>query len=134
MSDTTEVNGQITDAVTQANLEVLGIAPAQALATVYMTAAQAVGISIQNATTAQQQAYPLNEALTVQSVNLLFDMGPASAARETQQLLSGNPLAQYLAQAQALLSTGQQILKTAGTTPGLPPLSGGIPGAGQPRG
>jgi hypothetical protein len=126
MSDTTEVNGQITDAVTQSNLEILGIAPAQALATVYMTTAQAAGISIQNATAVQQQAYPLNETLTAQAVNLLFNTGPASAARETRQLLSGNPLAQYLAQAQALLSTGKQILTTTGT----PPV-GGMPGAGR---
>jgi hypothetical protein len=136
MSSETEVNGQITDAVTQSDVEILGAAPAQALATVYMTMGQAVGISIQNATLAQQQWYPVNEALTSQSVNLLFDTAPAATVRGTQELLSGNPLAQLIAQSQALLSTGQQMVKTAQTTPGPPPGasngSSGIPGAGGP--
>jgi hypothetical protein len=50
----TLVNGHITDAVTQANVKVLADAPAEALAMVYQTLGQTVGLGMQNATAAQQ--------------------------------------------------------------------------------
>ncbi|NQZ73911.1 MAG: RebB family R body protein, partial [Dinoroseobacter sp.] len=46
MADNTEVNSQITDAVTQTNVKVLGEAPAQAMGTLYQIASQAAGIAI----------------------------------------------------------------------------------------
>jgi hypothetical protein len=45
----TPVNGQITDAVTQANLTVLGQAPAMALGNLFQSSAQAFGLMMQNA-------------------------------------------------------------------------------------
>lgn len=39
MADGTPVNSQITDAVTQANVKVLGEAPAQSMALIYQTMA-----------------------------------------------------------------------------------------------
>ena len=45
----TEVNSQITDAVTQTNVKVVAEAPAQAIASLYQVASSAAGLSLQNA-------------------------------------------------------------------------------------
>ena len=117
MADPTLVNGQITDAVTQTNVKILGDAPGQALGTVYQVMAQTVGAGMQNATAAQQNMTALSQAATTQGINLLFSMDPASAAVSTQELLSGNSLAQQLAQLNATLAANQQQSKTAQSTP-----------------
>jgi hypothetical protein len=74
MADPTLVNGQITDAVTQANVKVLGDAPAMALGTLYQVMAQATGLSMQNAVNAQQQMNVVNQAVTTQGVSLLYSL------------------------------------------------------------
>lgn len=74
MADPSLVNGQITDAVTQANVKVLGDAPAMALGTVYQVLAQATGLSMQNAVNAQQQMNVVNQAVTTQGVALLYSL------------------------------------------------------------
>ena len=45
----TPVNGQITDAVTQANVKVLGDAPAMAMGAIYQSLAHSTGILYENA-------------------------------------------------------------------------------------
>ncbi|MEM7049615.1 MAG: RebB family R body protein [Acidobacteriota bacterium] len=117
MADPTLVNGQITDAVTQTNVKILGEAPGEALAMVYQVMAHTVGIGMQNAASAQQQMTTLSSAATTQGVNLLFTMDPASASVSTQELLTGNSLAQELASLNATLSSNQQAAKTAQSTP-----------------
>lgn len=74
MADPTAVNSQITDAVTQSNVKVLGEAPAMAMGTVYQTMAQSVGLSMQNAVSAQQQMNTIAQAATAQGVNLIYSM------------------------------------------------------------
>ena len=68
------VNSQITDAVTQANVKVLGEAPAMAMGTVYQAMAQSVGLSMQNAVSAQQQMNTIAAATTAQGVNLIYSV------------------------------------------------------------
>lgn len=121
MASPTLVNGQITDAVTQSNVKVLGDAPGEALSMVYQVMAHSIGMSIQNAVAQQQQNSTLASASTTQGVNLLFTMDPASDAVSTQELLSGNSTAANLAALQATLAANQQYTKTANTTPPLPP-------------
>ena len=72
MAFPTSVNSQITDAVTQSNVQVLGDAPAQALGSLYQATAQALGLAAQNATTAQQQAAILAQAVTTRCVQSLL--------------------------------------------------------------
>lgn len=74
MDDPTTVSSQITDAVTQSNVKVLGEAPAMAMGTVYQAMAQAVGLSMQNAVNAQQQMNTIAAATTVQGVNLIYSV------------------------------------------------------------
>ena len=56
MPGDTPVNAQITDSVTQANVSILGDAPAIAMANAYQVFAQVVGASMQNAVSNQQGA------------------------------------------------------------------------------
>lgn len=71
MAFPTSVNSQITDAVTQTNVKVLAEAPAQALAQLYQTMAQAAGLAGANAVTAQQQGNDLATAVTTRCVEAL---------------------------------------------------------------
>ncbi|KLB14280.1 RebB family R body protein, partial [Xanthomonas hortorum] len=55
MAFPTAVNDQITDAVTQSNVKVIGEAPAMAMGTIYQSMAHSSGILFANAVAAQQQ-------------------------------------------------------------------------------
>jgi hypothetical protein len=101
MADPTLVNGQITDSVTQANVKVLGDAPAQAIGTLYQIMAQAVGLSMQNAVANQQNMSTIDTGVTTQGVNLLYSLPVAAGARGTNEIFSGNALAEMLAQLKA---------------------------------
>ncbi|GBF82099.1 RebB family R body protein [Aphanothece sacrum] len=57
------VNAQITDAITQTNVKVLGEAPAQSMGMVYQTMAHSLSLSMQNAVTAQTGMQQLNAAI-----------------------------------------------------------------------
>jgi len=64
MAFPTAVNSQITDSVTQANVKVLGDAPAIAMGNLFQATAQALGNSAHNATSAQQQTAVAAQAAT----------------------------------------------------------------------
>lgn len=117
MADPTLVNGQITDAVTQANVKVLADAPAQALAMVYQTLGHTVGLGMQNAASAQQQMNTINQASTTQGAALLMSMDTAASARATQTVLSGNDIANQLLSLLASVAGGQEMSKVADATP-----------------
>jgi hypothetical protein len=72
MAEPTEVNDQITDAVTQSNVKVLGSAPAQAMGTLYQSIAQVQANAAQNATAAQQSVNAMHQAATAAAINLLL--------------------------------------------------------------
>lgn len=72
MAFPTAVNSQITDAVTQANVKVLGDAPAIAMGNLYQATAQALANAAQNATSAQQQNNALAQAVTTRCVQALL--------------------------------------------------------------
>lgn len=58
MAFPTAVNEQVTDAVTQSNVKVVGEAPAIAVGSIYQGLAHSTGIQFQNAVAAQQQQTP----------------------------------------------------------------------------
>jgi hypothetical protein len=72
MAEPTAVNSQITDAVTQANVKVVGEAPAMAMANVYQTAAHSLGLMFENAVNAQGQQNILAQAATTQAVVMMY--------------------------------------------------------------
>jgi len=126
-TDTTAVNSQITDAVTQSGVGVLADAPSQALASVYQVTAQAVGLSMQNAVANQQNMNTIDTSVTTQATNLLYTMPVAADARGTNEIYSGNSLAEALADLQAVLTA----FKPAPPPPPPPPVPYGV---GQPTG
>lgn len=77
MAFPTAVNSQITDAVTQTNVKVLGEAPAQAMGSLFQTNAQASGNAALNATAQQQNAATLSQAVTTRCVQVLLGGNPS---------------------------------------------------------
>lgn len=71
MAFPTAVNSQITDSVTQSNVEVLASAPAQAMGTLYQSLAHATGLAMQNAVSNQQEANSIAAAVTTMCVKSL---------------------------------------------------------------
>jgi len=89
MAFPTAVNNQITDSVTQANVKVLGDAPAIAMANLYQATAQALANAAHNATTAQQQNNITAQAATVMGVATLYSIDTASTGDATKAILNG---------------------------------------------
>jgi len=71
MAFPTAANSKVTDSITQANLEVLGLAPAIAMGELYVATSQALANSAHNATYNQQQNYIMADAATKTGVALL---------------------------------------------------------------
>lgn len=72
MAFPTAVNDQITDAVTQSNLSVLGDAPAMSLANLYLATTHSTALAYENAVAGQSQQYVLGLAAATRSVMQLF--------------------------------------------------------------
>jgi hypothetical protein len=72
MAFPTSLNSQITDSVTQADVQVLGDAPAIAMGNLYQAVAQALSNAAHNATNAQQQNFTLAQAVTASCVQTLL--------------------------------------------------------------
>jgi hypothetical protein len=87
MAYPTAVNNQITDSITQANVQVLGVAPAAAMGQLYQATAQALANAAHNATNAQQQMYLLSQAATTMGVAILYSIDPAAASLATARAI-----------------------------------------------
>jgi hypothetical protein len=79
MAYPTPVNNQITDAVTQPDVLVLGLSPAVAASVLYQAVAQAMGNAAGNATVAQQQGSILFNAVAATGVAIVYAQQPKSA-------------------------------------------------------
>ncbi|MDA3273807.1 RebB family R body protein [Pseudomonas aeruginosa] len=86
MSFPTAVNDQITDAVTQSNVKVVGEAPAMALGTIYQTMAHSTGILFENAVSAQQQQNTLALAASNMGVMQIYSLDTAADAGATEKV------------------------------------------------
>ena len=82
----TPVNGQITDAVTQANVEVVGEAPAMAMGALYQSLAHSTGILYENATSSQQQLQIAAQAATNQGVIQIYSVDTMAGAVATSKI------------------------------------------------
>ena len=87
MAFPTAVNDQITDAVSQANTQVVATAPAVAMGSLFQATAQALANAAHNATYAQQQMYVTAQAATTTGVALLYSLGTASDGAATVKIL-----------------------------------------------
>jgi hypothetical protein len=71
---------QITDSVAQTGTELLGDAPAVAMANLYVATSQALALAAHNATAAQQSGGELARAATALSVAWLHSLSPRKKA------------------------------------------------------
>lgn len=76
----TPVNGQITDAVTQSNVKVLGDGPALAMGAIYQSLAHSTGILYENAASAQQQLAIAAQAATNQGIIQIYSVDTMAGA------------------------------------------------------
>lgn len=91
MAFPTAVNSQITDSVTQANVKVLGDAPAMALGNLFVATSQALANAAHNATANQQQSNVTMQASTVQGVATLYAIDTGASGVATHRLLVVHP-------------------------------------------
>lgn len=84
------VNPQITDAITQTNVKILGDAPGMAMGMLYQATGQALGNAAHNATTAQQNANTVLQATTTQGVALMYGVDTAAEAVGIAEILGVN--------------------------------------------
>jgi hypothetical protein len=71
MAEDTTVNSQVTDAVTQGNLTVVGVAPAQAAGLLYQTVAHSISLALSNATHAQGCLAQIGNAGTAAAIAII---------------------------------------------------------------
>lgn len=88
MAFPTSVNDQITDSVTQANVKVLGDAPAMAMGNLYQATAQALANTAHNVTNTIQQSYVTGQAATTMGVATLYSLDVAATGMATKSVLS----------------------------------------------
>ena len=87
MAFPTAMNSQITDSVTQANVKVLGDAPAVAMGNLFISTSHALANAAHNATSNQQQAYVTMQASTTQGVATLLSVDTASTGISARKIL-----------------------------------------------
>jgi len=80
------MNGQITDAVTQANVKVLGDAPAMAMGAMYQSLSHSTGLLYENAVSSQQQLGIAAQAATNQGVIQIYSIDTMAGAVATSKI------------------------------------------------
>jgi len=103
MAEETLVNSQITDAVTQSNITVLGNAPAQSMATAYQLLAQSVGVAMQNAVSNQQNMNTIDSAIVSQGISMLFSLDGAADAMSARNIVLNDSNTEVLSTLQAII-------------------------------
>ncbi len=86
MAFPTAVNDQITDAVTQSNVKVIGEAPAMAMGSIYQTMAHSTGILFENAVSAQQQQNVLALASANMGTMQIYSLDTTAGAGATEKV------------------------------------------------
>lgn len=87
MAFPTSVNDQITDSVSQANLKVLGDAPAMGMGNLFVSTSQALSNAAHNSTFYNQQSVLTSQAANVQGIATLYSMDTASTGVDTGGVL-----------------------------------------------
>lgn len=88
MAFPTTVNPQITDAVTQANVKVVGEAPAFAMGSIYQSVAHSAGILFQNASL-HNSSKPLAQAANNQGVMQTYGVDTGACAADVENVAQG---------------------------------------------
>jgi hypothetical protein len=102
----TPVNGQITDAVTQSNVKVLGDAPAMAMGSIFQALAHSTGILFENAVSSQQQLGIAAQAATNQGVIQIYSLDTMAGAVATGKVASSDTSDNMLSLLSSLKAVG----------------------------
>ena len=79
------VNSQITDAVTQSNVQTIGESAGAAVSNLYQAVSNSFSTMMQNAVFAQQQTNLLQQAETTQGVNMVYSIDTVETADATEK-------------------------------------------------
>lgn len=90
MADNTPVNGQITDSVSQTNVEVLGSAPAMSMGATYQALGHSTGLMFESAVGAQQQLAIAAQAAANQGVIQMYTVNTMAGAAATAKIANGD--------------------------------------------
>jgi Killing trait len=104
MSEDTYVNSQVTDAVAQTSMKVIGEAPAEATGILYQQLAHSLGLALQNVIAQQQHSYSIHNAVTLAASRQLLTTDPAAAAKASQELIAGSSITDNLAALQTVVN------------------------------
>jgi hypothetical protein len=105
MADVTAINSQITDAVTQSNVKVLGDSPAMAMGAIFQSLAHSTGILYENAVSSQQQLAIAAQAATNQGVIQVYSIDSMAGAVATGKVAQSDTPDTLLALLTALRAT-----------------------------
>jgi hypothetical protein len=86
MAQPTAINSQITDAVTQSNVKVLGDSPAMAMGAIFQSLAHSTGILYENAVSSQQQLAIAAQAATNQGVIQVYSIDSMAGSVATSKV------------------------------------------------
>jgi hypothetical protein len=90
MAEIENVNHQITDAVTQANVKVVAESPAMAMGNIYQTLSHSTGMMFENSVNAQNQQNILSQAATTQGVMQIYSIDTISDAIAIARMLNAS--------------------------------------------
>jgi len=110
MAYPTPVNDQITDSVTQANVKVLGDAPAMAMGAIYQSLAHSTGILYENAASSQQQLAIAAQAATNQGVIQIYSVDTMAGAVGAAKIGGSDVADNMLSLLSALKGVGPQTV------------------------
>ena len=105
MAQPTALNSQITDAVTQSNVKVLGDSPAMAMGAIFQSLAHSTGILYENAVSSQQQLAIAAQAATNQGVIQVYSIDSMAGAVATSKVAQSDTPYTLLALLTALRAT-----------------------------
>jgi len=105
MADNTPVNGQITDSVSQANVEVLGSSPAVSLGAVYQSLGHSTGLMFENAVGAQQQLAIAGQTATNEGVIQVYTVNTMASAAAASKIAASDTPSTLMSNVSALKAT-----------------------------
>ncbi|WP_291843230.1 RebB family R body protein [Maricaulis sp.] len=76
---TLTINPAVTDSVTQANIKVLGDAPAEAMGTIYQTVSQSTGIALEDIADYEGSLAEITSGMTADGIKQVLQAGAESA-------------------------------------------------------
>ncbi|WDE08820.1 RebB family R body protein [Thalassomonas viridans] len=84
------VSSQITDAVTQSNVQVTADAPAMAIGSLYQTMAHSTGLMFENSVNSQNQQNILAQSATTQGVMQIYSIDTVADAISIAKMLEAS--------------------------------------------